>query len=58
MVAARVDRRCPKVEKEKIQEGGGKERKRMVVRMGRDGIFLSCLAHVVEKEAIDVRPRL
>jgi hypothetical protein len=27
----------------------------MALRAGRDGIFSSCLAHVVEGEAMDVR---
>ncbi len=48
-----VDRHCAKV-----NEGERKRRKRekgMDTRAGRDGICSSCLAGVVEREAMDVR---
>jgi hypothetical protein len=39
------------------KEGPGrrKGKKGMAVRAGRDGICSSCLAHVVERETMDVR---
>jgi len=54
MVAARVDRRRPKVE-EGERPGMRKGRKGMAVRAGRDDICSSCLQHVVERKAMDVR---
>jgi hypothetical protein len=49
MVAASVDRYCPKVnerEREKRERGKGVD-----MRAGRDGICSSCLTQVVEREA-------
>jgi hypothetical protein len=52
MVAARVGRRRRKVGGERGREVVMREV--MATRAGRDGICSSCLAHVVEREAMDV----